>query len=105
MDVFISVARERPGRVAELLTPHVGRPEYRNWIRWVARVAPLHADRRLFELVRDSVRSGMWEGAERELWHSAYSLGKERPVWGAELLSDWLGERNASLVLDPHGRV
>ena len=59
---------------------------------WVARFVDVESDRRLFDLILDAVRSGVFDD-EQELFMIAHKIGDAQPEWGVELLSAWLDER------------
>ncbi|MEV4926366.1 NACHT domain-containing protein [Streptomyces roseoverticillatus] len=94
-----------PDQVARLLEPHASDPAYGSWLTWIARFACLAGSRRLFGLLLDSVRSGLFTGREAVLWVSVGELAAEEPAWAIEWLGVLLTERPNALQLDGQGRV
>src|SRR5439155_26656380 len=58
--VIAQAGAEGGGRAAELLAQYKTHPDYRGWLMWVARFVDVDSDRRLFDLVVDAVRSGVF---------------------------------------------
>jgi hypothetical protein len=106
LEIMVGGVKERPDRIAQLLAPHAGHVErYPVWLRWIIRLANVHASRALFELVLAAVRRGEYDGRDQELFLSLYGLGKQQPAWAVDLLGAFLIERPGSLTLDSSGRV
>ncbi|MBL1085912.1 ATP-binding protein [Streptomyces actinomycinicus] len=94
-----------PDRLARLLEPHTSDPGHGSRFAWILRFARLAGSRRLFDLLLDSVRSGLFTGREHDLWTSACDLAAQEPAWAVELLGVLLTERPDALQLDDQGRV
>ena len=105
MDVLLGAIKERPDRMAALIAPYVGTPQYLNWLTWIIRFANVHESRALFELVLDAVRGGDYNDREQALWMSVFGLGQQEPAWAVELLTAWLAERPAAFDRDLSRRV
>lgn len=98
LGIMAAAARESPEWVAAMLRPRICDPLFQPWIRDVARFGDLSDGRPLFELVLDSVRRGVWDGYEHELWMYAGDVA-DRPEWAAELLVAYLVDRPGALDL------
>lgn len=106
MDILTVAIKERPDRMAELITPYAGNtPQYLNWLAWITRFAHVHESRPLFDLMLGAVRRGEYNGREGALWMAVFGLGQHQPTWAVELLTAWLAERPGALDLDSRGRV
>ncbi|MFI5806356.1 hypothetical protein [Streptomyces sp. NPDC051561] len=103
--LLVAVADALPDRVAGLLEPYVADPGYGAWLIRIVLHARLAGSRRLFDLLLDGVRAGLFTGAEHTLWDSAGNLTAEEPTWVVELLSVLLAERPDVLRLDDQDRV
>ncbi|MEO3862901.1 hypothetical protein [Acrocarpospora sp. B8E8] len=105
LDVMVGAAKHDPDRLAQILQPHATHVAYPNWLQWVVRFADVHESRPLFDLLLGAVRSGKYQGAERELWLSTHDLGEHQPAWAVELLAAHLVDRPDALTLDDSGKV
>lgn len=94
-----------PDQVARLLEPHTSDPQYGSWLSRIVRFARLADSRRLFDLLLDSVRAGLFTDREHHLWYSVDDLADEEPAWAVELLGALLADRPDALHLDDQGRV
>ncbi|MFD9068502.1 NACHT domain-containing protein [Streptomyces lasiicapitis] len=94
-----------PDRVARLLEPHTSDPRYGSWWTWVVRFARFAGSRKLFDLLLDGVRAGIFTGHEHVLWASVGDLASEQPAWVVELIGELVAGRPDSLRLDDDGRV
>lgn len=94
-----------PDRVSRLLEPHISDPRYGSWLTRIVLFARLADSRRLFDLLLDSVRAGLFTGREHGLWMSVGDLAAEEPAWAVELLGVLLADRPDALALDDQGRV
>src|SRR5439155_26547808 len=70
----------------------------------VARFVDVDSDRRLFELVLDAVRDGIFTD-EHELFMIVHNIGDAQPEWGVELLAAWLDERPSAHAKAEGGQV
>jgi hypothetical protein len=95
-----SVAGERPGRAAQLLSPHLEHPDFVPWLMWVVRFGELDEDRDLLELLLDTMRRGLLDDRSHEVFLAAHRLGEREPAWGVELLSGWFVERPNAFAVD-----
>ncbi|MEV5413509.1 hypothetical protein AB0K60_32340 [Thermopolyspora sp. NPDC052614] len=105
LEVMSSGAKYDPGRMADLLRPHVAIGAYPSWLQWVVRFADIHKSRPLFELLLDAVRRGQYDTAEHELWLSAHDLGEHQPAWAVELIAAYLVDRPGAMQLNSNGKV
>jgi hypothetical protein len=105
LNLMVSGANEHSGIVAGLLGARQHAPEYLDWLRWVARFADVHTDRRLFDLMVAAVREGGFDKAEHELWLSVHELAKHQPLWAIELLQARLIDHVHALRLSDDGKV
>ncbi|MFK4107741.1 hypothetical protein [Streptomyces sp. NPDC002176] len=103
--LLVAIADALPDRVARLLEPHAADPEYGALLVRIVPRARLAGSRRLFDLLLDGVRAGLFTGVERALWDPAVDLTDEEPVWVVELLGALLEEHPNALSLDDNGRV
>ncbi|MCF3106580.1 hypothetical protein IPZ58_34195 [Streptomyces roseoverticillatus] len=103
--MMVAAAGTFPDRVASLLEPNASGPQYGSWLLQIVRFARLADSRRLFDLVLDSVRSGLLTGLEYILWFSVGDLAAEEPAWAVEWLGVLLADRRDALQLDGQGRV
>ncbi|MGW3425355.1 hypothetical protein [Streptomyces phaeochromogenes] len=103
--MMVAAADTFPDRVARLLEPHADDSQYGSWLTGVVPFARLADSRRLFDLLLDSVRAGLFTGREHNLWISADDLAAEEPTWAVELLGVLLTDRPHTLQLDDQGRV
>ena len=85
-----AAAETDPARVARLLEANVGRPGAAAQFAWLATWLPFAAERRLFDLLLASARTGGWDGNARNLWLVAHVLADEQADWGVELVEAWL---------------
>ncbi len=104
-EIMLSVAKERPDRLAELLAALQGEDSFAGVLRFVSFYVDLHDSRSFFELTLDGVRSGVFDAAAHNLFMSAHTLREERPEWAVELLAAWFTERPGALDLDAEGKV
>jgi hypothetical protein len=104
-EVMISVARDRPDRVAEIFRGLEPSDTYDGVLRAVAFYVDLETSRAFFELLLDAVRRGVFDQAAHNLFMSAHGLGEDQPEWAVELLKAWFVERTDALVLSPDGKV
>jgi hypothetical protein len=100
IDILGTAARTNPTRVAAILAPFKGRPEYHNWLLWTTRFAELHASRELFDLLLDAVQAGAADGREQEVWLAAHNLADHEPGWAIDLLKAYFIDRPDAFVLD-----
>ncbi len=103
--LLASVADSLPDRVARLLQARRSDSSSPDWLKQIVLRSSLAGSRSLFDLVLDGVRSGLFGGAERELWIPVSELAEGKPGWAVELLDVLLTEQVSSPRLDPHGRV
>jgi hypothetical protein len=104
-EIMLSVARDRPDRLAELLEPLQGRDSFAALMRFVGFYVDLHESRAFFELTLAAVRAGVFDDAVHDLFSTAHALGDEQPGWAVELLAAWLAERPSAFDLDADGKV
>jgi hypothetical protein len=90
LELMLGAVKDRPGRIAEILGARTGDADFPSWFRWLGRWAPFEADRRLFELLMASVKAGIWDGHEHELWLYSHALADDCADWCVELLFCWL---------------
>jgi hypothetical protein len=76
--------KHEPDRVAALLEPYVGLPEWRNRIAYVMSGADLHTGRRFFELFLKAIDEGVLD--EVDIGMDLYDLPDKRPEWACEAL-------------------
>ncbi|AVT40285.1 ATP-binding protein [Plantactinospora sp. BB1] len=105
LDVMAAAAKRYPDRLAQILRPHVTKAEYPSWLQWVIRFADLHESRAIFDLVKEAVRDGKLDGAEREVWLAADDLGGHQPAWAVELLAAYLVDRPGAMALNNECKV
>ena len=100
--VLNRIQRERPAKVAELLTPFIGQSE--DWdarLRWVAQWAELGSSRPFFEFFLQLLEAGVLDEARgpiavnSDFWSLVYPLHKTRPAWASELIGSYLRRRLA----------
>jgi hypothetical protein len=97
-----------PDRVAELLEPYVGLPEWRNRIAYVMSGADLHTGRRFFELFLKAIDEGVLDQADVGI--ELYDLPDKNPEWAGEALYHYLKRRHersqsgAYELSDPYSR-
>lgn len=104
-NVMISVARDRPDRLAEIFRALEVGDTIDGVLRVVSFYSDLHISRAFFERVLDAVRRGIFDRAAHDLFMSAHDLGEEQPEWAVELLKAWFVERADALALDAEGKV
>ncbi len=102
--VIAQAGADGGGRAAALLAGYKAHPDYRGWLMWVARFVDVDSDRRLFELVLDAVRDGIFTD-EHELFMIVHNIGDAQPEWGVELLAAWLDERPGAHAKAEGGQV
>lgn len=105
IDVMTSVSKERPDRIAALITPLRGDPRYPGALRHLSLYVDLHASRDVLDLVLDGIRNGLFDDAAHSLFMSAHALGTEQPGWACELLAAWFAERQGALDLNAEGGI
>lgn len=91
--------------VADLLEARSTASEYLNWLRSVVRIADVHSNRRLFELLLAAVRGGAYDEAEQELWLDVHELATHQPTWAIELLRARLVDHVKAVAIGPDGKV
>lgn len=89
---------ERPGRVGELLGPHLATGDRADWLDFLMMHAPLAQSRTLFELYLAAATAGQLH--EENLWVGAHKLGQEAPAWGTELLRAHFAERPMAMAAE-----
>ena len=100
--------KHAPDRVAELLEPYVGLPEWRNRIAYVMSGADLHTGRRFFELFLKAVDEDILDQADVGM--EFYDLLDRNPEWAGEALYHYLKRRQersrsgAYELSDPYSR-
>ncbi|MGW0977462.1 hypothetical protein [Streptomyces griseus] len=94
-----------PDRVARLMEPHAADPRFGSWLEWVVRFADLAGSRRLFDLLLDGARMGIFAGREHLIWTSMRDVSDVRPSWAVELIGAMVSDRPDALRLDNDGRV
>ncbi|WP_432126824.1 hypothetical protein [Streptomyces sp. bgisy082] len=94
-----------PDRAARLLESQTEHPEYGSWFIEVVRFARFTDSRRLFDLLVEGVRAGLFVNREHIVWGSMHDLGDENPLWAIELLEALLVGSPDAFRLDEHGRV
>lgn len=104
-EIMLSVASDRPDRLAELLEPLQARDSFAALMRFVSFRVDLHGSRAFFELTLAAVRAGVFDDAAHNLFLGAHALGDEQPEWAVELLAAWLAERPNALDLDSERKV
>ena len=88
-------------RIAMLLAPHTGHPDYFHWLRWVVRRSDGRPSRELFDLLLAAVRSGLFDDQADELFMLTHRLGDANPEWGVRLLAAfWFAERPGALDME-----
>ncbi|MFC8304843.1 hypothetical protein ACFUCV_14300 [Specibacter sp. NPDC057265] len=105
VNLMMSVIKELPGEVAELLHARQDRPEYLDWLRWIARFSDIHQNRALFDLVLAAVREGDFDAIEHELWLAVHGLAKHKPLWAIELIQARVLDHAEGLLLEESGKV
>lgn len=100
-----SQVREDPASVARLLKSRQGAADYPGWLRWTVRCGDVKSSRDMFDLLLAGVRTGIYDGPDRELWISVHQLGEHQPLWAIELLNAYLVDRPDALALDESGHV
>lgn len=91
--------------VASLLEQRSTDSRQPTWVRAVTWRGDLQANRRLFDLFLDAVRTGAYSDAESELWFTTHDLATHQPTWAVELLEVRLRERADALETGPDGKV
>lgn len=93
------IQRQRPARVAELLTPFIDKSEeWNNRLRWVAEWADT-ADQATFEFFMRLLRGGLLDEARgpiavnSDFWSLVYPLHEQRPTWASELIGAYFRRR------------
>lgn len=96
------IQRERPAKVAELLSPFIG--ESNDWdarLRWIAQWAELGSSRPFFKFFLRLLEAGVLDEARgpiavnSDFWSLVYPLHKTRPAWASELIGSYLRRRLA----------
>ncbi|WP_329361974.1 hypothetical protein OG896_02585 [Streptomyces sp. NBC_00669] len=103
--LLMLVAGSLPDRVARILEPHTGHPQYGAWLQQIVRFAAFADSRPLFDLLLKALRTGLLADGDHILWVSASELAGKEPAWAVELLGVVLTERPNALHLDDQGRV
>jgi hypothetical protein len=92
--------RHSGDRVAELLTPYVGRSlEWDNRCKHIMQWADLEKSRALFDLFLQLIDNGVLDDARGPIavnstfWSMLYSLAQERPEWIPEVMARWVRRR------------
>ncbi|RKQ90454.1 hypothetical protein C8N24_0256 [Solirubrobacter pauli] len=104
-EVMLSVTKERPDRLSELLDPLKGHDSFGGLMRFIGFRVDVHESRAFFELTLAAVRAGVFDDAAHDLFLGSHALGDEEPEWAVELLRAWLAERPGALDLDADGKV
>jgi hypothetical protein len=104
-EVMLSVTKERPDRLSELLEPLQGHDSFAGLMRFIGFRVDVHESRAFFELTLAAVRAGVFDDAAHDLFLNSHALGDEEPEWAVELLRAWLVERPGALDLDADGKV
>ncbi|MGW5103192.1 hypothetical protein [Streptomyces sp. NPDC004100] len=103
--MLVAAADALPDRVARLLELHALDPGYDALLIRIVPRARLAGSRRLFDLLLEGVRAGLFTGFEHALWDPLDDLADQEPVWAVELLVVLLADRPDALSLDDKGRV
>ena len=105
LELMLGAAKDRPARIAGILGARTSKADFPNWFRWLGRWAPFEADRGLFELLLTSVRAGIWDGYEHELWLYSHALTDDRADWAVELLFCWLTRHSGRTSRHSNGAI
>jgi hypothetical protein len=105
IDVMVSVSRQRPIRLAELLSGLIDDSRYGDALRHISFYVDLHESRAMTDLVIDGVRRGLFDEHAHGLFMSAHGLGSDEPRWASELLRAWFLERADPYELTEDGHV
>ena len=106
--------RHRPDRVAELLEPYLGTGgRWLDRMRYIMQWADHKRSRRFFDLLLQLIENGTLDEARGPIavnstfWSMFHGLGKAKPAWVGELLSQWVRRRRVLIgeALDEDGRV
>ncbi|MEV7021388.1 hypothetical protein [Kitasatospora sp. NPDC093558] len=97
--VMVGACGAFPDRMADILEPYAEDPRYASWLGQVTRFARIADSRRLFGLLVEGVRTGLFEGREHDLWISVGDLAAAKPAWAVELLVALLADRRGALRL------
>lgn len=104
-EVMLSVTKERPDRLAELLESVQAHETFPGLMRFISFRVDVHESQPFFRLTLAAVRSGVFDDAAHDLFLTSHELGDQQPEWAVELLSAWLAERPGALDLDAEGKV
>lgn len=83
-------------RVAELLEPFAGNPDWRTRLRYIMEGHNLEKSRRFFDFFLRLLADGTLDDARDRFasngtfWSMLYGLAQKRPAWYAELAARWL---------------
>lgn len=92
---------ENAGRVAELLEPFAGNPDWRTRLRYMMEGHNLDKSRRFFEFFLLLLADGILDDAKDRFasngtfWSMLCGLAEKRPAWCAELAARWLDRQIA----------
>lgn len=95
--------QEHSERIAELLEPFIGNPEWRLRLRYIMEMESRHLgkSRRFFDLFLRLLEDGTLDDAKDRFasngtfWSMFYDLENQRPDWYAELAAKWLDRQVA----------
>jgi hypothetical protein len=93
--------QEHSERIAELLEPFVGKPEWRQRLRYIMEGRNWEKSRRFFDLFLCLLKDGTLDDAKDRFasngtfWSMFYDLENQRPDWYAELAAKWLDRQVA----------
>lgn len=105
LNLMMTSIIKNPTRVAELLRVRQGAPRYLEWVRWIFQGAEAHHSRELFDLLLDAVRAGGFDAEGTDLWLTARSLAKHKPLWAIELLRARIIDHEDALAVNDDGVV